>query len=1183
MTMVRRQGDGTPTAYAAQGTFYWDSTNKKLFVNANGQALWVPVGNDDAGVFQLKADKGLAEGYAGLGSSATVPVVQLGAGAPDANTFLRGDGTWALPPGAGGGEANTGSNVGTVGTGVFDGKVGLDLQFRKINTTSGALTIVLDAGNQKVDLTVVPSGIPHQSLSGAGTNTHAQIDSHVASTANPHSVTAAQAGAVPTGEKAAPGGVATLNGSSLVVQNPASAQTTPQAAKIPIADAGGDLDAWVTYSPGGTDVAVTDGGTGLSTVAQGDLLYGSATDVLSQLAKNTTATRYLGNTGAGNNPAWAQVDLVLGVTGNLPVANLNSGTGASASTFWRGDGTWAAATGGEGVSDHGALTGLLDDDHHQYTLTSGGRGFTAPVSGIYPQVSGHLATKGYVDAVVVIDHGALSGLGDDDHSQYHTDARALTWLGTRSTSDLLEGARLYYTDERVDDRVSVLIIGASGISTSYNDAANTLRVHGDHGGLSGLGDDDHLQYLTNSRASGWWDSGSSFILPGSGISFSDSGTSLTINTDHGGLSGLGDDDHLQYHTDGRALTWLGTRSTTDLPEGSNQYFTNERVDDRIGALLVAGSGITLAYDDPANVLRIHASTSSPATDHGTLTGLLDDDHTQYHTDSRALTWLGTRSTTDLLEGSNQYFTNERVDDRVGALLVAGSGITLAYDDPSNILKIHASSSGPATDHGTLAGLLDDDHPQYLNDARASAWWAAGSTTILPGSGVVFSDTSASTMTIHVDHGGTGGLGDDDHLQYARVDGRRRFLMPISGVYPTNSGHLATKDYVDDEISASGLFYELKQNKAQPSGYASLDTSTRVPAAQLGTGAADSTVWLRGDRIWAALPAGGGIVGGVSNVGNTAGTTGTVNQQLVLAGGNNVTVSQSINGNSATVTVLAANQTTQTQDRFNLTLAGNTAGVMAQVSSGTLTLAGGNNVTLSQNGNAVTISGPNTIPAMSRWYNLMASPANSTGALTAVGTVDGTMVIFPFSLEEGNAFPGNITMSTMNFLVSGATGNTNSSKAWSMTFGVYTEANSTLLSLLYFATTQTVLAAVNHSASHQGLRWLSFASSQFSNSASNATTPSFAAGSFYHGAMIFRSSNQTFGLSLMGLQLGMAAARSGTMGANAAANTSLGNLPFMGFYSTNAIPVGVTRSSINGQVNGAGFVPGIVMENLISAY
>ncbi len=57
----------------------------------------------------------------------------------------------------------------------------------------------------------------------------------------------------------------------------------------------------------------------------------------------------------------------------------------------------------------------------------------------------------------------------------------------------------------------------------------------------------------------------------------------TQAADHGNLSGLTDDDHTQYHTDGRALTWLGTRSTTDLSEGSNLYYTNARADARIAA------------------------------------------------------------------------------------------------------------------------------------------------------------------------------------------------------------------------------------------------------------------------------------------------------------------------------------------------------------------------------------------------------------------------------------------------------------------------------------------------------------------------------------------------------------------------------------------------------------------------
>lgn len=167
---------------------------------------------------------------------------------------------------------------------------------------------------------------------------------------------------------------------------------------------------------------------------------------------------------------------------------------------------------------------------------------------------------------------------------------------------------------------------------------------------------------------------------------------------------------------------------------------NEAVDDRVGALLVAGTNVTLTYNDGANTLTVDAASGTPGADSITNTHLANmaqatikgrqsgagtgDPEDLTAAQARTILNVADGSTANssdatLLARANHTGTqlastisdfNEAVDDRVGALVVAGTNVTVTYNDAANTLTIDASTaaSGNFTPTGTGAVVRTQD-------------------------------------------------------------------------------------------------------------------------------------------------------------------------------------------------------------------------------------------------------------------------------------------------------------------------------------------------------------------------------------------------------------------------------------------------------------------------------------------
>ncbi len=332
------------------------------FTNAQESTYTATLGALDAGKFWYNFDSNEVKYW--NGTSAVTSGVQIGTSAglamgADAVPNCLSSQKLQMSPGPtftwscvtdNEGEVNTASNQGASGVGLFDTKSGVDLQFKNIDAGSTRVVITNDAVNKTVDIDINPAVIDHDSLFNFSANEH--ID---------HSAVSITAGDGLSG-----GGDLTATRNLAVNVDNITIETASDALRIkddgvtsakiaPDTIVAADIAAGAVGSSEILDESIVSADIDDGGIATSDLADGSVTDVkigtVSVDKIISGATRYFtyqpANTACANNDV-------------LKWDNTNT--------------RWVCGSDDTGVSDHGSLSGLTDDDHTQYALLAGRAG-----------------------------------------------------------------------------------------------------------------------------------------------------------------------------------------------------------------------------------------------------------------------------------------------------------------------------------------------------------------------------------------------------------------------------------------------------------------------------------------------------------------------------------------------------------------------------------------------------------------------------------------------------------------------------------------------------------------------------------------------------------------------------------------------------------------------------------------
>jgi Collagen triple helix repeat (20 copies)/Chaperone of endosialidase len=496
-----------------------------------------------------------------------------------------------------------------------------------------------------------------------------------------------------------------------------------------------------------------------------------------------------------------------------------------------------------------------------------------------------------------------------------------------------------------------------------------------------------------------------------------------------------------YYTQARFDTAFSAKSTTNLSEGSNLYYTDARARNAFSA------GAALAYNSSTGQFAFVGDTSN-VPENGNLyytqarfntafSGKTTDDLTQggtnkYYSTSLFNTDFGTKTTTNLSEGSNLYYTDARAR---GALSVSGP---LTYNTTTGLFGISAAN-------GTTSGYL-----------TAADW-----TTFNNKEGAIAAGTNAQYLrgdkTWQILD--TANVPENGNLYYTQA----RFNSALSAKTTDNLTQGTTNKYYATSLfntdfaakstsglaEGSNLYYtdarsdaRIVLQKGVASGLASLDATGKVPTSQLPAIAISNTYVVASQAAQTALTANIGDVAvrtdeNKTYILQTTPASTFANWQELLTPGAPVI---SVNGQTGSVTLSTTNITEGVNLYYTDARARGAISGTGAVTYNATTGAIGDQLTvstgLSRSGNDIAFTGTTTV--VGEGANLYYTDARARAAISATGPVNYNSTTGAISINQANA-------STAGYL-SSADWNTFNNKENALTFtgnGLFSRTSNTI--------------------------------------------------------------------------------------------------------------------------------------------